>query len=161
MHRDLKPQNILIDERRQVLKIADLGLSRAFSIPLRAYSHEIVTLWYRAPEVMRASRLHTHMRVCLCLCLCVFSCSLFFFLSLSLSAPGPAGWQALLHPRGHLVGRLHIRRARPGRAALHRRLGDPAAAVHFQAPGHSDGRDVEGNHQIQGKEAGGEGRSLT
>lgn len=107
MHRDLKPQNLLIEENaepaeyfvsgttdakgvkgkradadvaarddaeapaarppsppsdpeearhwaaeRTLLKVADLGLGRAFSIPIKAYTHEIVTLWYRAPEVL-------------------------------------------------------------------------------------------------------------
>jgi len=51
LHRDLKPQNLLIDEKG-FLKLADFGLARAFSIPLRPYSHEVVTLWYRAPEVL-------------------------------------------------------------------------------------------------------------
>lgn len=52
MHRDLKPQNLLVDTENMCLKIADLGLGRAFSIPIRSYTHEIVTLWYRAPEVL-------------------------------------------------------------------------------------------------------------
>merc|ERR1719191_923280 len=57
MHRDIKPQNILvennIDSPHQIqLKLADLGLGRAFSIPIKSYTHEIVTLWYRAPEVL-------------------------------------------------------------------------------------------------------------
>ena len=34
------------------LKLADFGLARAFGIPVRSYSHEVVTLWYRAPEVL-------------------------------------------------------------------------------------------------------------
>ncbi|KAJ3440097.1 hypothetical protein M0813_18113 [Anaeramoeba flamelloides] len=50
-HRDLKPQNLLID-KEGVLKICDFGLARSFSIPLRTYTHEIVTLWYRAPEIL-------------------------------------------------------------------------------------------------------------
>lgn len=52
MHRDLKPQNLLVDDDTECLKIADLGLGRAFSIPIKSYTHEIVTLWYRAPEVL-------------------------------------------------------------------------------------------------------------
>jgi len=52
MHRDLKPQNLLVDAQRRVMKIADLGLSRAFSPPIRPLTHEVVTLWYRPPEVL-------------------------------------------------------------------------------------------------------------
>lgn len=54
MHRDLKPQNLLVDDSlpHPLLKVADLGLGRHFSIPIKAYTHEIVTLWYRAPEVL-------------------------------------------------------------------------------------------------------------
>lgn len=40
LHRDLKPHNLLID-RHGALKIADFGLARAFSLPLRAYTHEV------------------------------------------------------------------------------------------------------------------------
>ena len=51
MHRDLKPQNILMGQDNQ-LKLADFGLARAFSIPLRPFTHEVVTIWYRAPELL-------------------------------------------------------------------------------------------------------------
>ncbi|MCO5609613.1 hypothetical protein L7F22_063843 [Adiantum nelumboides] len=51
MHRDLKPQKLLLD-KKGLLKIGDLGLSRSFSILLKSYTHEVVTLWYRAPEVL-------------------------------------------------------------------------------------------------------------
>ncbi len=34
------------------MKIADFGLARAVCIPIRAYTHEVVTLWYRAPEIL-------------------------------------------------------------------------------------------------------------
>ncbi|XP_030747535.1 cyclin-dependent kinase 1 [Sitophilus oryzae] len=51
IHRDLKPQNLLIS-KDGLIKIADFGLGRTFGIPVRIYTHEVVTLWYRAPEVL-------------------------------------------------------------------------------------------------------------
>ncbi|CAG8452407.1 6768_t:CDS:10 [Paraglomus occultum] len=53
--KDLKPQNLLINKKTE-LKLADFGLARAFGIPVRSYSHEVVTLWYRAPDVLMGSR---------------------------------------------------------------------------------------------------------
>ncbi|KAJ3415276.1 cyclin-dependent serine/threonine protein kinase [Chytridiales sp. JEL 0842] len=55
LHRDLKPQNLLLNKKLE-LKLADFGLARAFGIPVRSYSHEVVTLWYRAPDVLMGSR---------------------------------------------------------------------------------------------------------
>jgi serine/threonine protein kinase len=55
LHRDLKPQNLLIN-RRGELKLADFGLARAFGIPVNTFSNEVVTLWYRAPDVLLGSR---------------------------------------------------------------------------------------------------------
>lgn len=54
IHRDLKPQNILVQDGKLV-KIADFGLSRAFGIPIGPLTHEVITLWYRAPEILLGS----------------------------------------------------------------------------------------------------------
>ena len=51
LHRDLKPQNLLIKDSN-TLKIADFGLARGFGIPVKNYTNEVVTLWYRAPEIL-------------------------------------------------------------------------------------------------------------
>lgn len=55
LHRDLKPQNLLINKHGE-LKLADFGLARGFGIPVRGYSNEVVTLWYRAPDVLLGSK---------------------------------------------------------------------------------------------------------
>ena len=39
-----------------IIKVADFGLGRSFGIPVRNYTHEIVTLWYRTPEVLIGSQ---------------------------------------------------------------------------------------------------------
>ncbi|RLW06333.1 hypothetical protein DV515_00004608 [Chloebia gouldiae] len=54
LHRDLKPQNLLINEKGE-LKLADFGLARAKSVPTKTYSNEVVTLWYRPPDVLLGS----------------------------------------------------------------------------------------------------------
>ena len=55
LHRDLKPQNLLINSKGS-LKLGDFGLARAFGIPVNTFSNEVVTLWYRAPDVLLGSR---------------------------------------------------------------------------------------------------------
>lgn len=58
LHRDLKPANILLfthsADSLQV-KIADFGISRFSTVPVREYSNDVVTLWYRAPELLLGS----------------------------------------------------------------------------------------------------------
>ena len=51
LHRDLKTSNILYTKRGE-LKICDFGLARQYGSPLKPYTHMVVTLWYRAPELL-------------------------------------------------------------------------------------------------------------
>ncbi|GAB5353817.1 hypothetical protein AAMO2058_000066400 [Amorphochlora amoebiformis] len=53
-HRDMKPENLLVDKSRKVVKLADFGLAREIrSRP--PYTHYVSTRWYRAPEVLLRS----------------------------------------------------------------------------------------------------------
>ena len=49
-HRDLKSSNLLYKDG--VLKICDFGMARQFSNPLSQYTQHVVTLLYRAPELL-------------------------------------------------------------------------------------------------------------
>ncbi|KAG9470923.1 hypothetical protein GDO78_016312 [Eleutherodactylus coqui] len=53
VHRDLKPENILVTSNGQI-KLADFGLARIYSFQM-ALTSVVVTLWYRAPEVLLQS----------------------------------------------------------------------------------------------------------
>ena len=54
------------------LKLADFGLARAFGIPVRNYTHEVVTLWYRAPDVLLGSQTYST-QVDIWSCGCIFA----------------------------------------------------------------------------------------
>lgn len=61
LHRDLKPANIMVTSSGQV-KIGDLGLARLFYKPLHSLwsgDKVVVTIWYRAPELLLGSRHYT------------------------------------------------------------------------------------------------------
>ena len=58
IHRDLKPQNLLVNNNN-VMKLADFGLSRAFGVPMKPYTHEVITLWYRPPEILLGQKEYT------------------------------------------------------------------------------------------------------
>ncbi|XP_075951100.1 cyclin-dependent kinase 15 [Anarhichas minor] len=54
LHRDLKPHNLLISYLGE-LKMADFGLARSKSVPCQTFSSDVVTLWYRPPDVLLGS----------------------------------------------------------------------------------------------------------
>lgn len=51
LHRDLKPNNLLVNASG-ILKIADFGLAKLYGSPNRLNTHQVVTRWYRSPELL-------------------------------------------------------------------------------------------------------------
>ncbi|KAL1514654.1 hypothetical protein AB1Y20_003744 [Prymnesium parvum] len=57
LHRDLKTSNLLMNNQGRVA-IADFGLARRYADPLKEYTNMVVTLWYRAPELLLGGRIY-------------------------------------------------------------------------------------------------------
>ncbi|XP_021367357.1 cyclin-dependent kinase-like 1 isoform X3 [Mizuhopecten yessoensis] len=51
IHRDVKPENILLSTERQV-KLCDFGFARVLTGPSDNYTDYVATRWYRAPELL-------------------------------------------------------------------------------------------------------------
>ena len=63
LHRDLKSSNLLLSHNG-ILKVGDFGLAREYGSPLKAYTSIVVTLWYRAPELLLGMKQYsTHIDV--------------------------------------------------------------------------------------------------
>jgi len=58
LHRDLKPNNLLLAPDGQ-LKIADFGLARSLGSPNEDLTSNVVTRWYRAPELLFGAKHYT------------------------------------------------------------------------------------------------------
>jgi len=58
LHRDLKPNNLLVAADGQ-LKIADFGLARDFADPGHKMTCQVITRWYRPPELLFGCRYYS------------------------------------------------------------------------------------------------------
>ncbi|GAV57304.1 Pkinase domain-containing protein [Cephalotus follicularis] len=54
-HRDMKPENLLVNNKLDVIKIADFGLAREIDSK-EPYAHYVGTRWYRPPELLLGSK---------------------------------------------------------------------------------------------------------
>lgn len=54
VHRDVKPENYLVDRKRNLLKLCDFGNARSIGSGDGKYTAYVSTRWYRAPELLQA-----------------------------------------------------------------------------------------------------------
>lgn len=71
LHRDIKASNLLLSHKG-ILKIGDFGLAREYGSPLKRYTSVVVTLWYRAPELLLGQKEYST-PIDLWSCGCVFA----------------------------------------------------------------------------------------
>ena len=72
VHRDIKPSNLLYNNQGR-LALADFGLARPYGEPARPYTHMVVTLWYRAPELLMGQRTYDSTAIDMWSTGCVFA----------------------------------------------------------------------------------------
>lgn len=58
IHRDLKLSNILYNNKGDV-KVCDFGMARQYGDPRHPYTQLVVTLWYRAPELLLGTNIYS------------------------------------------------------------------------------------------------------
>ncbi|CAE7526458.1 CDKG-2, partial [Symbiodinium microadriaticum] len=58
IHRDLKTSNLLYSNKGK-LAVCDFGMARKYGSPLAAYTFEVITLWYRAPELLLGQAIYS------------------------------------------------------------------------------------------------------
>lgn len=59
MHRDIKGANLLVSSKGEV-KLADFGLAREVTPNFKNYTNRVVTLWYRAPELLLGTKNYSY-----------------------------------------------------------------------------------------------------